>query len=88
MGKVLPYLNALADVATRAFNALAKLFGYEEKTPQNSTSPIKGLSDDAGDLEDNLGGASKNAEKLKANLMGFDELKKILSETSELIHLD
>lgn len=76
---VLPWLNALAKVATQALNSLASFFGLAggggasdetEKISNNVSSVGSGLDD-----------ATKKAKKMKNTLAGFDEMN-VLSDNS------
>lgn len=75
LGQVLPYLNAFFIVLTEITNALARLVGY--KLPKFDYSGLKGMSDSALDLEEQLNGAGESANKLKSGLRGFDKLNVI-----------
>lgn len=72
IGKLLPYLNAFMMVLTEITNAFARLVGF--KLPKFDYSGLKGVSDGALDIEEQLNGASESANKLKSGLRSFDKL--------------
>lgn len=72
LNAVLPYAIALAKVIRMVADAIAKLFGFS--LPEVDYSGISAGASAAGELADDLGTASKNAKKLKNNLIGIDEL--------------
>ena len=75
---VLPYLVALAQVATDAANAMARFFGYDASSLEGVSSGVSGLTDgidDATDSIDDQTDSTKAAsDALKDYLAGFDEL--------------
>lgn len=80
---VLPYIQAFVSLITMAISAVAGLFGVKIKTPtwssgMNDLAAGAGGATEAVDkTTDALGGASKEAKKLKDYMMGFDELNVI-----------
>lgn len=76
---VLPWLNALAKVATQALNSLASFFGL---AGGNDTSEeTKKVSDNVKSVGGGLDDATKKAKKMKNALAGFDEMN-VLSDNS------
>ena len=68
-------LVKITSFATAVLNALGQIFGW--KYELNLGGVTQDLDDGAGyaeDMSDGLGGAAKNAKKLKQNLLGIDEL--------------
>ena len=68
-------LVKITSFATAILNALGQIFGW--KYELNLGGITQDLDDGAGyaeDMSDGLGGAAKNAKKLKQNLLGIDEL--------------
>lgn len=81
--KVLPYINGVLMALTEIFNLLASLLGFE--MPEFDYSSLSGASDVVLDLEDALGGASDNVDKLASKmkgLRGFDKLNVINTPSS------
>ena len=76
---ILPYLNALAKVATEALNSLASLLGF---TGNDASEETKEINDNVGGVGDGLDDANKKAKKLKNTLAGFDEMN-VLSDNSD-----
>ena len=68
--KAIPYVQALAKVATMAANALANLLGFKMPEIDYSTVPDTGITDLGNDAED----TTDKLKKLKKNALGFDEL--------------
>ena len=77
---VLPWLNALAKVATNALNSLASFLGYTGGS--GASGETETISENVGAVGDGLDDATKNAKKLKGALAGFDEMN-VLSDNSE-----
>lgn len=90
---VLPYLQALIDLATRAINAIASLFGLRIKVPtwggglstasksaEGVTNTLNTATKAANATDSSLTNAAKAAKKLKDYMMGFDELNVIRPE--------
>lgn len=83
---VIPYLIAIARVATYAIEALAKLLGI--KTGSSLTESLVNIGDSVGgvgsgiwDMDDALEEADGAAKKLKKTLAGFDEMN-VLSDNA------
>ena len=72
---VLPYCIAFMRIVRLVADALARLFGYTEDIVD--TSGMDSLVSGADDYSSALGGAAKNAKKLKQYTLGFDELNVI-----------
>lgn len=81
VGAVLPYLNAFVILLIKAANAIAALVGYEKALDENTESTFSGVADNAGDAENAIGGVTKAVKKLKATMLGFDELNIMNSPT-------
>ena len=71
---VLPIVIAFVNTLSAALNAIANLFGFAIPSVDWGSSGLSDASGAASDLNDNLGGATGSASKLKKVLMGFDEL--------------
>lgn len=86
---VLPWLNALARVATQAVNtiagsvvpALEKFFGLTSSSGGASAETEK-ISDNVGGISSGMDDANKSAKKLKQTLAGFDEMN-VLQDNSD-----
>jgi hypothetical protein len=76
---VLPWLNALAKVATQAVNSLSSLFGVNTKGLSTETQKVK--TNTAG-MGADFDKANKNAKKLKQSLAGFDEMNVLQDNSS------
>ena len=81
-------LIVLVQWVTTAARAIASFFGMSTKTTNTTTSAVNGLGSSLGGvskgidaLNGGLGSATKQAEKLKKQTMGFDELN-IIADTS------
>jgi len=78
VGKLLPYLNAMAFILRDIFKTISTLAGFNiedfnfMKTPTTDTE----LLDEA------LGDADTTAQKLKKSLLGFDELNMLSSSSA------
>ena len=77
---VLPWLIALAKVATQALNSLASIFNL---TGDDVSEETKKVSDDAGGLAGSYDDATKSAKKLKNTLAGFDEMNVLQDKESD-----
>lgn len=75
---VLPWLNALAKVATQALNSLASFFGLVDDDVGEETEKAK---NNVAGIGDGLDDATKKAKKMKNALAGFDEMN-VLSDNS------
>lgn len=83
IAQLLPYIQAIVVVATRAANALAALFGFKLPTIdyESSAVSIGSAASNAEDLGNAIGGAASSAKELKKSLLGFDELN-VLNDVS------
>lgn len=77
LGQILPYVNAVLMVIKELLKAVANLFGFKV------TSASINLVDQTGieDLDTGLSSAVGSAKELKAQLMGFDEINNITTDT-------
>jgi hypothetical protein len=76
--KVIPYITAFVEVITDAVRVVAGFFGIELfEIDWSKGGAMGGLADSAEDAKTGLGGAAKEAKKLKDYTMGFDELNVI-----------
>ena len=71
LNQVLPYLSAFAQLATEAFQSLARLFGFEIPDMKDRTSIDTKPYDD---VVKATGQGAKNAKKMKDYMLGIDEL--------------
>ena len=85
LNAVLPYAIAVAKAIRLIAEEIARLFHF--KLPkvdysglQASSTALKGVGSNAGEAGKNLGKATKQAKKLKNNLLGIDELNIISPE--------
>lgn len=83
--KVLPYVIAFVKVIGMMISALAKLVGFELPRIENTFS---GVSDSlepgiegTENMSDNLDSANKSAKELRKQLMGFDELNVLTTQS-------
>lgn len=72
LNAILPYAIAVAKVIRILASTIASLFGFE--MPEVDYSGIDVVTGGAEDASDALDKATKSAKKLKAFLLGFDEL--------------
>ena len=77
---VLPWLNALAKVATQAVTSLASLLGISAGDLSTET---KKASTNVGGISGGLDDANKSAKKLKQSLAGFDEMNVLQDNTAD-----
>jgi hypothetical protein len=81
IASVLPYLNALAILLTRVFNAIAKLFGYVAPKDENTGGSLGSSIEDS---MENAGGAvgetTKKLKEMRKYLLGIDELNVMAEE--------
>ena len=73
LGNILPYINGIIMVINELLKMLAELFGFEIKEQDVNLSANIG----AEDLSDDLDDANDSAKKLKAQVLGFDEINNI-----------
>ena len=76
---VLPYINGVMMALNAIIKTLGALFGFEMKASNGVSKVATGV----GDLSDNLDDSAKKAKKLKAQLMGFDEIHNITTNTDD-----
>lgn len=76
--QVIPYVRILTQIATKAAQALASLFGFKLT---DYTASSGGLADISEGIEDIGDSASGTAKKLQKMLMPFDELNNINFDT-------
>lgn len=67
---MLPYINGIMMALNALIKTLASMFGVQMKAVNGISSVSAGVADD-------LGNANDKAKKLKAQLMGFDEIHNI-----------
>ena len=72
LNAILPYAIAVAKVIRIVASVIASLFGFE--MPEVDYSGIDAVTGGADDASDAIDNATKSAKKLKAFLLGFDEL--------------
>lgn len=78
---VLPWLNALAKVATQALTSLASLLGFTgDSGAGKETEKVK---ENVGGVSSGLDDANKSAKKLKSTLAGFDEMNVLQDNSSD-----
>ena len=78
---VLPWLNALAKVATQALNSVASLLGFTGDS--GASTETQKISDNVGGIGGGLDDATKKAKKLKQSLAGFDEMNVLQDNSSD-----
>ena len=78
--KLIPYFQVLVSVVTDAAKSIASVFGF--KLPSIDYSGLELGSDYMEEMSEGLDDASASAKKLKAQLMGFDELNVLNSNSS------
>ena len=76
---VLPWLNAMAKVATQALNSLASFFGLTGDS--GASDETKSVEENVSGIGDGLDDATKKAKKMKNALSGFDEMN-VLTDNS------
>lgn len=77
VGAVLPYINALVKAVANLANMIAKFFGIEPISFDQSsvdTSGIAGLNEDLEETQAGAGKAGKALKKMRDYTLGFDEL--------------
>ncbi len=70
LSNILPYINGIMMALNALIKTLASLLGIQMKS-------VNGISKVSAGVADDLGTANDNAKKLKAQLMGFDEIHNI-----------
>lgn len=76
---VLPYLQALARMATQALNSLSSFLGLTGGG--DTAKDTKKIEENVGGIGTGMDEATKKAKKLKASLAGFDEMN-VLQDNS------
>lgn len=75
LSNILPYINGIMMALNALIKTLASMFGVQMKA-------VNGISTVSAGVADDLGNANDKAKKLKAQLMGFDEIHNITLEDS------
>ncbi len=78
LGQILPYVNAALMVIKELIKAVANLFGFTVSSSNTNLAQQTGIDD----LDTGLSSAVGSAKELKAQLMGFDEINNISTDTS------
>lgn len=78
LGQVLPYVNAVIMVIKELVKMIGSLFGFTVSSSNSNLANITGVEE----LDTGLSSAAGSAKALKAQLMGFDEINNITTETS------
>lgn len=78
LGQILPYVNGVLMVIKELLKAVGSLFGFKVESANTNLAQKTGVED----LNTGLGGAVGKAKELKAQLMGFDEINNITTDTS------
>lgn len=73
LSAVLPVVNAIVIAVTRAFQAIARLFGIELET-SSYTDGLEDVSSGISGIGDSADKAASSAKKLAKQLAGFDEM--------------
>lgn len=76
--QVIPYIRILTQLATKAAQALAALFGFKLAEYTTTSSGISSIADGIEDIGDSASGTTKKLQKM---LMPFDELNNINFDT-------
>lgn len=77
LGQILPYVNGVLMVIKELIKAIGNLFGFTVSSSSTNLADQTGIED----LNTGLGGAVGSAKELKAQLMGFDEINNITTDT-------
>jgi hypothetical protein len=77
LGQILPYVNGVLMVIKELIKAIGSLFGFKVSSSSTNLADQTGIED----LNTGLGGAVGSAKELKAQLMGFDEINNITTDT-------
>lgn len=77
LGQILPYVNGVLMVIKELIKAIGSLFGFKVSSSSTNLADQTGIED----LNTGLGGAIGSAKELKAQLMGFDEINNITTDT-------
>lgn len=78
LGQILPYVNAVLMVIKELIKAVANLFGFTVSSSNTNLAQQTGIDD----LDTGLSSAVGSAKELIAQLMGFDEINNISTDTS------
>jgi len=78
LGQIMPYINGAIMAIKELLNLVGILFGFEVSSSNSNLADQSGIED----LETGLSGAVGSAKELKAQLMGFDEINNITTDTS------
>ena len=78
LGQILPYINAIVMVIKELVKMIGSLFGFNVSSSNTNLAEKVGIDE----LDAGLGSAVGSAKELKAQLMGFDEINNITTETS------
>ena len=70
LSNILPYINGIMMALNALIKTLASMFGIQMKA-------VNGVSKVSAGVAEDLGNANDSAKKLKAQLMGFDEIHNI-----------
>lgn len=76
--KIIPYVRALTQILTELAKKIAAFFGFKMSDYEFSASPVQDIASSFGDVEDNVGKATKALKKM---LMPFDELNNVNFDT-------
>lgn len=76
IASVLPYINGFAMAIKEVIKALALVFGFKSQTFGGAMYEDTGIEE----LGSGISDADKKAKKLKAQLMGFDEINNISTQ--------
>jgi hypothetical protein len=77
---ILPYITGIVIVIRELIQEIANFFGYEIPDWTGATiytGEVEDLAGDLGDVETGATGADKAIKKLKASVLGIDELNKL-----------
>ena len=77
LGQILPWINGILMAVKEVIKAIASMFGFKVSSSNTNLVDQTGIED----LETGLGGAVGSAKELKAQLMGFDEINNITTDT-------
>ncbi len=79
--KIIPYVRALTQIFTELARKIAAFFGFKMSDYEFSASPVQDIASAFGDVEDNVGKATKALKKM---LMPFDELNNVNFDTGSI----
>lgn len=78
LGQILPIANGIIMAIKEIINAIGIIFGFKVSSSNSNLAEQVGIDE----LDDGLSSAVGSAKELKAQLMGFDEINNITTETS------